>query len=219
MDSPIVFALVRGLICFSPVALPLLCYFSYGAYKTVRKGWFIAILMGIVLYIGIPLFFMELIPGTSWYFDRQYTKSLTGVSFTLGAPVYAYETQRHFNGDGYSILVYQLSDEVIAEFENPSTDFFNHPTQPEYRREWEIQAWQRKPIAEDVTPIIDFALAAAPEELEMKARASLDHPETYHAYLFFQSTFPGHSEPRVLNVDFFILDIQEKLFYVVNHNT
>ena len=88
----------------------------YGIYKAIRRKnkKLLLILIGLFLaLVLIPNYYFRIIPGTDFLYipfdaieERHYNFEITGHEFNLDKPIYEYETERAFNGDGYSIWVY-----------------------------------------------------------------------------------------------------------------
>lgn len=64
--------------------------------------------------------------------------------------VYVHESLRAFNGDGYSIWVYELDEEVATIFLNPEKAFFtSYPIKADYREKWSTKHWESTPLKAD----------------------------------------------------------------------
>ena len=68
--------------------------------------------------------------------ERNYNVELTGFEFNDGELIYEYETERAFNGDGYSIWIYKLDNETAHYFKNPKEEFFTKYPSMELRSHW-----------------------------------------------------------------------------------
>ena len=231
------FLLITALFYLSPILILILIFIGYKAYASGRNVRLFVILSVTILYIALLYFSWSFIlkPAVESFFsptpplkmenvaeridDLALTKEALGTSFSLGEPLNLYATPRSPNGDGFTLLIYPLSEEMFAQLQSPSTDFFEHPKQEGDRHDWERQPWKKRKVTDDLTEILDFALVFAPTEFQTKVRTSLEHPTTYYAYLVYKITVPGLDEPRIGNIDLYILDFEEKLFYVINHNT
>jgi hypothetical protein len=92
--------------------------FVFWMVKTWRRGrkWvFVAQSAVVLAAVGTAIFLLDLTPAFHWYWERRQAKDnlhwaqeLTGVSFPFGKPLYCYDSERAFNGDGYSLAVYEL---------------------------------------------------------------------------------------------------------------
>ena len=138
---------------------------------------------------------------------------------------YSYESIRAFNGDGYSIWTYDLSDEDAAYFNNPdSLMFIKYPEVGEYRKHWKHRTWKRGPfdgkdqqylhLALDVAGSYDRYKIELTDQWFGRIRKMLSKKDCLYAF-----NFKEH-EPRAYpgNVDFYIIFPIEKIFILINHN-
>ena len=149
-----------------------------------------------------------------------------GVSFAFAKKVFLYDSERCWNGDGYSLIVLELTPEIARYFSAPPPEFFaKYPKKPDYRARWQAVKWHTGPIRADEKVFTDFVFmdrdARELKQLEKSfadLRRSLAKPTTHYAY--FHQTVPklDHT-PQVCDIDFFVIDPEEGLFYFVNFNT
>lgn len=152
------------------------------------------------------------------YGQQRLTSLLTGESFPLGEIVMSHETERSFNGDGYSAIVHRL-DPVMAEwFRVHAEDLGGYPI-PDYSRDgWGIIRWRTVGDEAPDKEVLAFALAQAPDGIREAAEKSLARGGTLHAG-FTKHLSGEDGDGRLLNVDFFIVDPEQRLFFIFNHNT
>ena len=184
----------------------------------LKKRWKL-----LCLQLSIPFAGFIMIAGLSWIAnkgaDDRYLEGLFDTSgIALDEPIFQYHSDRAFNGDGYSIVIYELPANVRARFEAVDekllTDFPKHPS---YRDHWSFERWKPAPLDEEFQNHLNFALSSydsrkEPELVEHfeRIRGILSGINAYYA--FFYSGMPG-------NIDFFIVDLGGNCLYFINHNT
>jgi len=142
-----------------------------------------------------------------------------GRRFLLGSPRLSYDSRRSFNGDGYSIQVYDISEALSRWASSPPADFStSYPVRPSVRSDWTGVRWRPTPISAEDQKFMEFALATyadhkdfkeAKELLEMLAK----EPGHYFAYFYKM-----HGE-YVGNLDFFLISPSKRVFISLNTNT
>ena len=147
----------------------------------------------------------------------QYPTGVYDTKVTLGDAVYEYESERAFNGDGYTFMVYRLPAAIKTRFEAADDKLLTkHPSKCSYRSEWRVQNWKAGPLRAEDQKYLDFALLGGDESLAVHAgaiRKALAGEGAYYAYLHYDhGGFPG-------NVDFFVVDLENDYLYVINFNT
>lgn len=217
------------------LALPLgllVAYFVWTVktWRRGRKGLFRCQTSVVVMTVAALVFFLDLTPASHWYWERErnlanrrWATELTGITFSFGRPLYCYDSDRAFNGDGYSIAVYELTPEMARYFSSPPPEFFAiYPKKPDYRRHWKAVNWHTGPVRADEEIFINFTLAEnAPKKEEARLeeafktiRRSLAKTTTHYAYFHFL-----HSANSVGDIDFFLIDPEERRLYIINNNT
>ena len=215
----LLFTLIVAVLPF--VLLAAYLVWMVRAWRRGRKGLFwsqTAVAAAAVAALG---FLMDLTPASHAYWDRRQTEALTGIPFPFGKRVYRYDSERAFNGDGYSILVVELTPEVARYFHSPPAGFFaNYPHKPDVRSRWQAVHWRTGPARADEQKFIDFALGEnAPNEQPLldkafaSARRSLAKPTACYAYCYLQNG------KNVSDIDFFLIDPEERRLYIINSNT
>lgn len=144
---------------------------------------------------------------------NNYLEGIYGGKTVLSDPIFTNDSERSFNGDGASIYVYDLPDEVKHRFIKPSEDFLSqYPIKPSYRSHWEAQTWRQAPYTESDQKYIDFGLWAAASQ-EGSLKNALNRTSTYYAYFHYDhGDNPG-------NIDLYVIDLLENKIYFVNLNT
>ncbi len=205
------------LILLTPVLV--LGFLIYWTIKKRKKIWASVLISLPVVGILLILFWLRLLPGADAYYERKLARELTGISFRINNIDFEYDSPRSFNGDGYSIYVFNLTDEVINQIYCHSLD--SYPLHPGYRSHWKLEHWKKTPIQVNERKITNFA---GPDgEINKKLRGKeiaalfekiLHEEGNYYAYLYFM-----HSNDDVGNIDFFLISKKYKKLIIVNHNT
>ena len=193
------------------------------SWRRHRRFLFISLALTFLLYYAGGLA-VSLVPGSTQYQHLRLTWMLLGRPFLLSSPVFSFDSERAFNGDGYSIYRYSLPLAVAESLERPPETFFTGlPKKPSYRSEWKTKYWRRTPVAQDEQEFVQFASPrgyfddASRSEAEFLQQL-LREEDNYYAYFYFMAgplngiTWPG-------NIDFFVLSPRRRVLYVINHNT
>jgi hypothetical protein len=189
-------------------------------YTAVKKRW-----KRLGLQIGIPIAAFGLLMGISSILNAgahdRYLEGLYDTEVDLGSPIFEYDSERAFNGDGYSISVYELPPSIRTRFEAADerllSDFPKHPS---YRDHWSFERWRRSPFDDKFRKYLDFALssydtdrASGLSEQFDSIRKALSGDRAYYAFFYYShGDYPG-------DIDLFIVDLEGNRLYSINHNT
>lgn len=140
-----------------------------------------------------------------------------GVYVNLSNPKFEYDSPRSFNGDGYSITIYTLPLSIRKRFENADQEFLTEsPKPPLYRHEWFAEHWRRCPFDQKFDNYLSFALSEyGNDELNSRfsdIRKAMNGDQCYYSFFAQKLDY-------VSNIDFFIVDLESNLLYIINHNT
>lgn len=152
---------------------------------------------------------------------KLYLEGIYDTKVDLGNPIFEYEPKRAFNGDGYSISVYELPETIRSRFEAADekllTDF---PKRPYYRDHWSLVSWREAPFDTKFDAYLDFVVSKSETPIvpglveQFKAiRKALGRKGTYYA-IFHNDNSHGPSD-----VDLFIVDLIGGRLYMMNENT
>ena len=189
-------------------------------YSLFKKQW-----KRVGFQIAIPVTVYACLAGistlTSSKAHADYLIGLCDVEVELGPAIFEYDSDRSFNGDGYSFSVYELPAKVRKRFESADHRLLTeYPKHPSYRNHWQFEHWREAPSDEKLKEYLDFALSNhdagnAPELTKYfeTIRSALQREGTFYA--FFYNRPSGY----VGDIDFFIVDLGEGRFYFINHNT
>lgn len=183
--------------------------------RYARCGAFAA-LVAAVLWAGL---FVGFTPGSEAYASYRFSRELFGRGFVLGSPRHSYDSPRAFNGDGYSIEVFETPDGLARLAAFPPAEFCSaFPIRPPFRSHWSGVPWHSTPITGKERMFLEFALMARADSVELTAAQRLlerlaNEPGHYIAYFYYM-----HGD-HVGNVDFFLISPSARVLIVVNHNT
>lgn len=196
-------------------------YLVWVIYTAVKKRW-----KRVRLQLGIPIVFYALLFGISTlasvYERKQYFVDLFDAKDELSAPLYEYDSPRAFNGDGYSLSIYELPPAVRARFETADAKLLlQFPKRPSVRSHWQEEHWRSSPFDEKFSRYLDFALTSYDVGREpglaeqfAKIREILSrNGDAYYAFFYF-----SHGD-RPGDIDFFLIDLRGNRVYLINHNT
>ncbi len=189
-------------------------------YTAVKKRW-----KRVGLQVGIPLAALVLLLGVSAIVntgaEQRYLDGLFDTKVMLADPIFEFDSERAFNGDGYSISVHELPAAIRTRFEAADerllTDFPKHPG---YRNHWSFERWRRTPFDEKFSKYVDFALrsfdtdrARGLSEQFESIRKALSSDGAYYAFFYY-----SHGD-HIGDIDLFIVDLAGNRLYLINHNT
>jgi hypothetical protein len=186
----------------------------------LRKNW-----RKVGYQIGVPIMVLLILLGVTkvdGHFARKgYYEDLFDAKVDLGTALFKYDSERSFNGDGYSISVYELPPSIRARFESRDDRLLNQfPKKASYRDRWATVSWREAPMEDRFIQYLDFALSSldsreAPELLNHfeSIRRAMSQPNTFYAFFYYDhGDYPG-------NIDLLIVDLKEGRLYLINHNT
>lgn len=174
----------------------------------------------VAFQLAYPAVFLAMAWPLSNYLDSvyeaEYLRAVYDTEVTLGKPVYKYDTGRAFNGDGYTIYVYELPPEIRKRFTAVDRRLLTQfPQVPESRLDWSVQYWTPSPFDARFNEYLDFALSSY--DLSVKSnlkpyfeaiRKALAGEDAYYAFF-----------ARNGDIDFFVVALAEGRLYEIYHNT
>ena len=198
---------------------PVLAWKMFKALKAKNKPKFYRLSVILLILILIPGFYFKIFPGSNLFWnpiekaeERNYNVELTGFEFNDGELIYEYETERAFNGDGYSIWIYKIDDQTAEYFKNPKAEFFTKYPSAELRSHWETELWKKTPFDKQEKKFLNFAHSNL-EELEFELEDLLYEKGNYYAYKYYMHSY------GIGNIDFYIICPNRKLIVQINNNT
>jgi len=189
-------------------------------YSMVKKKW-----KRVSLQILIPVLVYASLAGvsalSSFKAHADYLVGLYDSEVELGPVIFEYDSERSFNGDGYSFSVYDLPAKIRKRFESADDRLLaEYPKHPSYRNHWQFEHWREAPFDDKFKEHLDFALSSYDFDRESglsshfeAIRKALGRKGTFYS-LFYNK--PGG---YIGDIDFFIVDLVEGRLYSINHNT
>ncbi len=187
-------------------------YVIWSIRTAIKKNW-----KKFGIQIGAPVAYFAILIGISVYSESgaqdQYLKDLYDTDFEFADPVFIEESSRSFNGDGASIYVYEIPDQIRRRFENPDSRLMTEfPKRPHFRSHWSVVIWKKAPFDSNFENYLDFALYASSKHSQ-EIRDALSREGTFYSFFHYDhGSSPG-------NVDFFVVDLVGGRIYEINVNT
>ena len=195
-------------------------YGIWMVYTAVKKRW-----KRLGLMVTIPVGVFALLLGVSAIINagefERHLEGLVDAEVVLGQPLFEYDSKRAFNGDGYSISVYELPSSVRTRFEAADERLLSDfPKHPHYRDHWRFERWRRAPFDGRFKKYLDFALSSYHSDHvrgladEFRSiREVLSGTGAYYAFFYY-----SHGD-YLGDIDLFVVDLEGNRFYLINHNT
>lgn len=216
----IVIAVLITLIFF--IAIPVVAVRLFRSVKGKQKRLTRILIISLALLILLPGIFWRWIPGSDFlmtpydnYFESRNNESLTGYAFSNGENIYSYDSSRDFNGDGYSIWIYELEPNAVKYFKKPDKQFFSSYPQKGIRSDWQVSNWKRTPMDSVDLEYLNFASHPLPS-LNYELTDLINERGNYYAFRYNKVRF---SESTLLfNIDFYIICPTRGIMVDINHN-
>lgn len=208
------------LVAFLLGALAAIPYVIWMIATAVKKSWK---KLGILVAIPLALFLTlristEVIDSFAY---RAYLRGIYDTRVSLGVPVFEYHSERFWNGDGYSIQVYELPESIRKRFETVDESLLQEfPRRPSYRDDWSTEYWREAPMKPEFFDYLHFATTSYGINREGKLEShfaniheAMNRNRTFYAFFKYDhGDYPG-------NIDMFIIDLEKNVLYEINHNT
>ena len=189
-------------------------------YSLFKRRW-----KRVGLQVAIPVAFYACLAGVSAFcsfrIHADYLAGLYDSKVSLGPAIFEFDSERAFNGDGYSFSVHELPSAIRQRFESADERLLTeYPKHPSYRNHWKFEHWREAPFDDKFKEHLEFALssydagkASGLSSQFETIRKALTRKGTYYA--FFYSGSSGYTG----DIDLFIVDLVEGRLYSINHNT
>ena len=158
---------------------------------------------------------------------EELTYNLFGKHFYLGNIISSYNSERAFNGDGYSIYVFEMSEELSTYItDNFLTIKDIYPDKPYFRVEWTtdwiIEKWRDTPFNEEEKWLYNFAIDAEYQyENDLTDKSNATKSISYFKKLMNEegSFYSYNYYSMGMNIDFFVFNIEDNILVFINHDT
>lgn len=189
---------------------------------SVYLGWFISTIYYkkwrlVAFQIILPVVCLGFL---SIYLELRFVNRIFGRSQFIGRPIYEFHSDRSLNGDGFSLEVNKLPEDLKKHFFQLSqADLKKIPEKAEYLDKWGTCSWAKTPFDEKNKKYLDFVLSdygdrSKPfQENIQRVKDALAAPGNFHSFFYLD-----HGE-RPGNVDLFVIDVKNDFIFFLNLNT
>lgn len=202
-----------------PVFLATIFYVAVLVRTIWRRRW-----RTLTILVSVPAAAIALlIVAVSLWASGAKARELNAIYDTpvsLPAPVFSYDSERAFNGDGYSISTYDLPESIRHRFQKPDQRLLGEfPARPSYRSHWKTVNWKPGPLPPSLEQYVEFALGEYSRDKKglseqfSAIRKALEKPTTFYSFFYND---PGK---YVGDIDFFVIDLEDGKLYIINNNT
>jgi hypothetical protein len=210
---------IQGIV-FLITILGCVPYGIWIIYSLFKKRW-----QRVAIQVTIPVAVYVCLAGISALCSSKihadYLSGVYDAEVKLGPAIFEYDSERSFNGDGYSLSVYELPAGLRKRFESVDDRLLTeYPKRPSYRNHWKFEHWREAPFDDKFKEHLDFALSScdsgkAPglSSRFESIRKAMARKGTFYA--FFYNDPGGY----IGDIDLFIVDLVEGRLYSINHNT
>jgi hypothetical protein len=178
----------------------------------IKKRW-----KKVGIQVAAPVVYFSALAGitalaNSGASDR-YSRDTYDAEGKFPEPVFKYTPKRSFNGDGASLYVFDIPDQVRLRFEKQDSRLLTEfPKRPHYRSDWKVVSWREAPFDTSLEKYLEFALLASSEHSH-EIREALSRKGTFYSFFHYDhGSSPG-------NIDFFVVDLIGGRVYEINVNT
>jgi hypothetical protein len=217
MAETVTFVVLLGVLQLALLAC--VPYAIWVIYSMFKRRW-----RRVGLQLAIPGVILLALAGAGavWYsLQEDRLTSLFDCEVKLSPALFKYASERHFNGDGYSIRVYDLPATVRARFDSADQRLLTkYPKSSNIGDRWQTEHWQKTPFEGDFDDGLQLVLSNydAKEAPELSShleaiREALDKGGSYYAFFYYRAI------DRISDIDFFLVDLANNRLYIVNHNT
>ncbi len=211
------------LILVQLILYPVIIYRAFKAKLKKNKSSFKKHLIRLIILLIFSGLFFEKIPGSNYFWmpiDAIHqgfsNKSLTGKWFVSGKKIYEWAPERHFNGDGYSIRISEMDDDLVAYFQKPDSLFYTNYPKQSRRENWQTKPWRSTPMEEDDLDAYYFAFHTT-DTLGFQLIDLLEEDGNYYSYQYY--LHGDDASKHYGNIDFYLICPKRKLIIKINHNT
>ena len=187
--------------------------------KTKNRKIFIIAGFVIIALVVIGFFLLKSQSNESEKVNRIYNTSI------VGDEVYRYESSRSFNGDGYTLIVQELTSEIKSMLTDGQLSQF--PTIEQSLQDYEASlTWTQTPVDPKYNEAVAFALdngyindseAGTLADYSKTIETVINEEGNYYAFIASNKIIEMGGRP--LNIDMYVVDTQSNLIYFINQDT
>lgn len=186
----------------------------------LKRRWRLSVTLALSLFLtAVGLIYLMVASR-----EREHSAYLTGLFATqveLPPPLFRHDPPRIWQGDGFSLVVYELPDLVRRRFLNADQQLLTaHPSPGEERPGSDVCTWRTGGVDEKSEKILHFALSATEvqDDSELMRQGKtiwerINASGTYYAYILDR-----HGD-QIANLDLFVVDLEAGRLYFLNLNT
>ncbi len=206
------------------ISYSIIGYKIYKAFRKNDKRKLYTLTTFLIILILVPGFFLKILSSSDFFLEpveivqeKNYNQQLTGFNFNDGEKIYEFETERSFNGDGYSIWIYKIDDSTANYFKNPNSEFFVKYPKTEFKNHWKSELWKKTPFDKKEQEFLDFAYTKL-DKLDFELEDLLNEEGNYYSYEYFMHDF-NDGTVLIGDIEFYIICPERKIIVKINHNT
>ena len=217
MAETVTFVVLLGILQLALLAcIPYAIWVIYSMFKRRWRR------VGVQLAIPGVILLALVGAGAVWYsLQEDRLTSLFDCEVELSPALFKYASERHFNGDGYSIWVYELPVTIRARFDSPDQRLLTkYPKSSDKGGRWRTEHWRKTPFEGEFQDGLRLVLSSydAQETPELAShleaiRRVLDSEGSYYAFFYYRAI------DCISDIDFFLVDLVNNRLYIVSHNT
>ncbi|WP_299213266.1 hypothetical protein [uncultured Dokdonia sp.] len=128
---------------------------------------------------------------------------------------YSYVDYLSFSGEGYSMASYSISDETLSTIINniENSDFDLPKAEDKYSK----KNWAKTPLAKKYSEVELLATSYSSDKekltnIQKKIKQLLNSNNNYHSFYYREVS------ENIIDIELFIIDVEEKKIYYVSHS-
>jgi hypothetical protein len=215
-----VFILILIILFLLSIPIGGIIYLIWMVRTGIKKKWkrlglqIIAPVLLSVMLLGILNVYQKYYHAKSLDDHANYLEGIYATRIQkLPAPIYNYDSGRSFQGDGYSLTVYPLPKVIKNRFQKADKLLLTqYPKFPEYGEDWQTVKWHKSPIDSKYNSYLSFALS------DGGLPGIKNHLQAINSSLSRPGSFYSFVHRGLLDIDFFVIDLQQDKVYHINHN-
>lgn len=240
--ASIALIVVSFYLAFYPLLhIPVAIAFLLGIILTITLGWLIRLVSQrrYARAAKVSLFLLTTLVG-SWFANdvgyrtktvhryNHWALELLSAPIFFESPIFACDSSRGFNGDGYSFAVFDLPPDLEARFREPDAEYLDQ--NPQVPAAWGSRyrpvTWTATPIPASFAPHLRLALPGNPRCFYCYPGCSTltDHLNQVSLLAsgfgsYFSFIHRTYDQRGPSDIHLFLIDLENKKIYFANHDT